>query len=189
MQKKFAEKKVTAIKILDLGCGNKKMDGAVGIDVNKNTAADVIHDLNNFPYPFSDSEFDMINADNVIEHLEDVVMVMTELHRIGKPGALVKIEVPYFRSRWAFVDPTHKHYFSYESFNYFLQGHYYHEHYRYSDAVYELKRITFNDGIYSGSVVKNWVVALANRYPNRYERFLANIFPLDQLTFEIIVRK
>ena len=40
--------------ILDLGCGNKKRDGTIGVDFNSRTKADIIHDLNIFPYPFED---------------------------------------------------------------------------------------------------------------------------------------
>jgi hypothetical protein len=39
-------------KILDLGCGNKKRDGTIGIDFNERIKSDNIYDLNEFPYPF-----------------------------------------------------------------------------------------------------------------------------------------
>ena len=53
-----------AKKILYLGCGNKKREGAVGVDFNDRTKADVIHDLNIFPYPFEEASFDVIYLDN-----------------------------------------------------------------------------------------------------------------------------
>ncbi len=37
-------------RILDLGCGKKKREGAIGVDFSDRHAADVIHDLNVFPY-------------------------------------------------------------------------------------------------------------------------------------------
>ena len=37
------------MKILDFGCGKRKQKGATGIDISKDTDADVIHDLNVFP--------------------------------------------------------------------------------------------------------------------------------------------
>ena len=88
-------------KILDLGCGKRKRPGAIGIDNNPATDADVIHSLNVYPYPFEDSSFDEIYVDNVLEHLDDVVRTMEELHRISRPGGLVKVIVPYFRAPWA----------------------------------------------------------------------------------------
>ena len=38
--------------ILDLGCGSKKRPGAIGVDINAASGADVIHDLDVLPYPF-----------------------------------------------------------------------------------------------------------------------------------------
>jgi hypothetical protein len=40
-----------------MGCGNRKVAGAVGIDVSPDSQADIIHDLNSFPYPFPSIEF------------------------------------------------------------------------------------------------------------------------------------
>ena len=185
----FYHGRVNNIKILDLGCGNDKLEGAVGVDIGIKSQADIIHDLNIFPYPFSDNEFDMINADNVIEHLDDVPRVMEEIHRIGKANAVVWIRVPYFRSRWAFIDPTHKHFFTRESFNYFLRGSLFFSRYHYSDAVFEMRRAVFNEGIYSGNVFKRLLVCLANRYPLPYEKIFSAVFPLDELLFELTICK
>jgi hypothetical protein len=44
------------MKILDVGCGKNKRKGAIGIDIDPNSDADVIHDLNIFPWPFNDNE-------------------------------------------------------------------------------------------------------------------------------------
>ena len=83
--------------ILDLGCGKKKRPGTVGVDFSDRHEADVIHDLNNFPYPFLDSSVDHIYLDNVLEHLDHPLLVMEELYRILKPYATIKVIVPYFR--------------------------------------------------------------------------------------------
>ena len=40
------------MKILDLGCGKRKQKDAIGVDMSEDSDADVIHDLNKFPYPF-----------------------------------------------------------------------------------------------------------------------------------------
>jgi predicted SAM-dependent methyltransferase len=73
-------------KILDVGCGQNKFPGSIGIDANPRTHADVIHDLGLFPYPFSDDEFDEVISRHVIEHVPDVLGFVNELHRITKPG-------------------------------------------------------------------------------------------------------
>ena len=37
---------------LNLGCGNKKYPGTVGVDISNRYSPDIVHDLNVFPYPF-----------------------------------------------------------------------------------------------------------------------------------------
>lgn len=170
------------MKILDLGCGNKKCEGAVGIDINPASDADIIHDLNVFPYPFEDSLFDEIIADNIIEHLDDVIKIMEELSRIGKAGAAIKIIVPYFRSRWASIDPTHKHYFTVDSFAYFDEDSIICKLYKYSKVRFKIEKVVFNERLESG-FFKSAIVTVANHWPARYERYLSHIIPLDDLTF------
>lgn len=104
---------------LNLGCGNKRLEGFTGVDILATPAVDVRHDLNVFPYPFPDNSAEEIVLDNVLEHLEDVIKVMTELYRLAAPGAIIKISVPYFKSNSAYTDPTHRHFFTETSFKYF----------------------------------------------------------------------
>lgn len=176
------------MKILDLGCGNRKRPGAIGLDINPDTDADVVHDLDRHPYPFEASTFDEIYADNVIEHLDNVIKVMEELHRIGKSGGMLKIMVPYFRAKWAFIDPTHKHFFTTESFTYFEPDHPHSKLYNYSRARFSVEKVVFNETIRRG-VITAAVKAIANAWPHRYERFLGHLYPLDELTFYLRVIK
>jgi SAM-dependent methyltransferase len=174
------------MKSLDLGCGNRKQAGMVGIDINPASAADVIHDLNLFPYPFDDSTFDEIHADNVIEHLENLPQVMEELYRIAKPDSTLKVIVPYFRARWAFVDPTHRHFFTVDSFGYFDPSHAFNQLYPYSKATFAIEKIVFNEKIIERGLLKLFRIllkAFANKWPSRYEAYLSHLFPLDELTF------
>ena len=173
-------------KILDLGCGNQKREGAIGIDINPDTNADIIHDLNTYPYPFEGSTFEIIYADNVIEHLDNVVNVMEELHRISKLGGIIIIKVPYFRSRYAFIDPTHKHYFTVESFTYFDPSHIHHTLYNYSRCLFKTIKIVFEEDFPKKGMTGIAITAFrqfCNKYPNFYEHFVSHLLPLDQLSF------
>lgn len=87
----------SSLKILDLGCGKKKRPGSIGIDYSDRHNADVIHDLNVFPYPFESNSIDQVYLDNVLEHLDNPIRVIEEVHRITKQGGGVKVIVPYFR--------------------------------------------------------------------------------------------
>jgi SAM-dependent methyltransferase len=170
------------LRILDLGCGNKKRPNALGIDFNDRTAADVIHDLNQFPYPLEDGSFDEIYIDNTLEHLDDVIRVMEEVHRICKPQGMVKVIVPYFRSIWAFIDPTHRHFFTVNSFAYFDPENPICERYSYSLARFKVESISFNDELSMG-FIKAMMARIANRWPNGYEYYLSHLFPLDDITY------
>lgn len=110
--------------IVDVGCGKKKVEGAVGVDCLALPGVDVIHDLTSFPYPFATSSVDEIHMNHVLEHLPDVVATMEELWRIAKPGAKIHIRVPHFTGILAWKDPTHRRSFTSESFGYFGENEY-----------------------------------------------------------------
>jgi SAM-dependent methyltransferase len=107
-------------KILDVGCGQNKYPGAVGIDSNPRADADVIHDLGVLPYPFPDNEFDKIICRHVIEHVPDVMLFVSELHRITKPGGLISIVTPHYSNPDWPTDPTHRNHFNSYSFTCFM---------------------------------------------------------------------
>jgi SAM-dependent methyltransferase len=109
-------------RVLDVGCGDhKKVPWAIGLDRVKTAATDVVHDLDTYPWPFPDNHFDVIVASHVVEHLEDILRLGDELHRIAKPGAQIRIATPHYSNPDAFIDPTHRHQFGYRSFEYFAR--------------------------------------------------------------------
>ena len=108
-------------KILDVGCGWNKTPGAIGLDSNPKAHADIVHDLSAIPYPFPDNEFDEIICTHVVEHVPDVMALVTELYRIAKPGAAIKIVTPHYTNPdWA-TDPTHRNHFNSYTFNCFVE--------------------------------------------------------------------
>lgn len=104
---------------LNLGCGMAKRPGFVNLDSCDVVDPDVVWDLDEFPYPFEDNSFDEIIAHSILEHLDDTVKVMEELHRIGKPNAKVYIKVPYWDGYGFATDPTHKRMFTEATFDFF----------------------------------------------------------------------
>lgn len=113
---------------LNLGCGADYREGWVNVDVVERAKADIYHDLEIFPWPFPNDCADYILMDNVIEHLWDIRRTMEELWRITAPGGKVKIIVPYLKSDWAFMDTTHRHFFTEQSMDMYctkLTGHWY----------------------------------------------------------------
>src|SRR3989338_1300391 len=106
---------------INLGCGQMRLPGFVGIDNNPNTAAaDVVHNLNIFPYPFTDSSVGEVLMNHVLEHLENPIEVLIELYRICSNGAKITIKSPHFSCNW--LHPGHRSPISTMLFDYFNQG-------------------------------------------------------------------
>jgi predicted SAM-dependent methyltransferase len=163
-------------KILDIGCGkHKAVPEAIGLDVVKLEGVDVVHNLNKFPYPFKASFFDEIYAFMVLEHVEDLMRVMKELHRILKPEGLLHIKVPYYLSSVAFQDPTHRNYFTDKTFHYFTKDC---ELNYYSDCRF----VIVSQSLYSNSA--SFIEKVRNLIPFRsiLRFFLMNMYDEIHLT-------
>lgn len=102
---------------LNLACGQIKQEGFVGVDKYKTDAADIVHDLNIYPWPFEDNSIDEILCSHYIEHTKDLDKFMDEIYRIMKKpytnekGDEIKPKVtiiaPYYSSIRAWQDPHH----------------------------------------------------------------------------------
>ena len=169
--------------VLNLGSGRKRRTGAINVDCTTRTSPDVVHDLNIRPWPFPDDAFGEVFAFDVLEHLDDIVATMEELHRVCRDGTRIEITVPHFSSGNAFTDPTHRHFFSRFSFDYFDHTH---DFGFYSAAAFRVvrARVIFNAGW-----VNHLVARLANRYPRAYEQRWAWVFPAWFISFELRVVK
>jgi SAM-dependent methyltransferase len=104
---------------LNVGCGHDVRAGWVNLDAAALPGVDVVHDLSSLPWPFPANRFDEILMINVLEHLENIVRNMEELHRISAPGARLTIRVPYWNSPAQASDPTHKSMFNEVTFDFF----------------------------------------------------------------------
>lgn len=102
---------------LDIACGKNKKNGFVGVDIWD--GADIIVDLEKFPWPFPDNSVDEIFCSHYIEHTPDLISFANELYRIMKVGAKAEIIAPYYSSIRAWQDPTHLRAISENTFLYF----------------------------------------------------------------------
>jgi ubiquinone/menaquinone biosynthesis C-methylase UbiE len=187
------------MKILDVGCGNNKTPGSIGIDFNAQTAADIVHDLNQYPWPLPDNSFERIACSHIAEHVTDFVRFVEELPRVAQAGGIVEITTPHFSSRFAHTDPTHLRYMSLFSFDYFVN----HPEFRpslisrafetqspvvdfYSTVRFEKTRAFLR---FARPFRLSGIQWLANRFPYFYEAYLAFIFPARDLYFTLTVLK
>lgn len=105
------------LKKLNLGSSGRPKKGYINVDWLSLVKPDVEHDLNVFPYPFLDNEFDLVEATHIVEHLDRPFLVMKEISRITRSGGRIVIKVPHF-SR-AMGHPEHFHGFDVTFPNYF----------------------------------------------------------------------
>ncbi len=89
---------------LHLGCGPKKMDGYVNVDLVGNP--DKVCDLASFPWPFEDNSADEIFSEHFLEHVLNYDQTILEMHRILKPNGKLHFRVPHFRNA---CTPWHLH--------------------------------------------------------------------------------
>jgi|SaaInlStandDraft_7_1057024.scaffolds.fasta_scaffold163698_1 SAM-dependent methyltransferase len=178
-------------KVLDLGCGINKAQGTVGVDCVALPSVDVVHNLNNFPYPFSDCEFDLVIARHSIQHLDNIVLVMEEIHRILKDGGQFKIYVPHYASDNYNTDPTHKTHFGFRSMNYFADNIPFHYAF-YTDKRYDIqvRKMSFRGCDDTISITNPFRILgvewLVNNFPRIYERFFVYLLPVSELYFSLI---
>ena len=101
---------------LDLGCGDKKKRGFIGIDNIKMEGVDIIHDLNK-GIPYKNNSVDEIFMRSILEHLDDPLFILEEIYRALKKGGKATILVPHFSNPLCYHF-MHKSYWSYNSLNF-----------------------------------------------------------------------
>lgn len=100
----------------------------VTLDMDPDSGADIIHDLDVRPLPFPDDHFDEMGAYDVLEHLgrngdwKGYFDEFAEYWRILKPGGLFSILVPIGQDH--FADPGHTRFFGPNWFGFLRQSYY-----------------------------------------------------------------
>lgn len=97
--------------MIDIGCGDGNLMKAInhykgskcfGVDIKKLEDTDTVKfysvDIINESFPFADNTFDFAIMNHVLEHLDNTGYVLSEIRRILKPGGLLYIETPNFRT-------------------------------------------------------------------------------------------
>lgn len=173
------------MSVLDFGCGQAKTPGSVGMDLFPGDGVDVVHDFNVFPYPFEADTFDEIVCNSSLEHVDDFIRTVVELHRISKPGALLKVSAPHFSGPDAYRDPTHKTFFAYTTFDFFAKGGSYRSN---VNGLLAIERRMFGVPRKTG-MIKSIFKDVFNSMPNLYETRLCWMFPAKTIYYELRVLK
>ena len=166
---------------INLGCGDTRVPGFLGVDRYRAAAAEVLCDIER-SLPFRDSSIEELHLDNLIEHVLDVTALVRELVRVARDGARITIVTPHFSSLGSWMDPTHLHHLSWDSMHHF-------EHEYLKAALpgrVEVtgRRLSFGGGFFG--VLGRVFFTLS---PEFYERKLAFLFRAGTLRFELRVSK
>jgi ubiquinone/menaquinone biosynthesis C-methylase UbiE len=170
------------MKKLNLGCGADIKEGYINLDFMKLPGVDIVHNINQFPWPFKDNEFDLVFASHVLEHVEDLVKTMKELKRICKNNAKIIIRGPHFSCGVSYRDPTHKRFFSYFTFDYFEKG-------EYNLPKFKIVQKKLNFTRQSAIFLNFFINPFINLIPAIYERFLCWIFPVSEIITILKIKK
>lgn len=120
------------MKILNLGCGNRIIEGAINHDLNPHRPeVDVCFDLNLHDWfwyiadDLDDSDllqkpdcFDRIEMISVIEHLDNPLHAVDECWALLKVGGILVLKYPHKDSFTAYDDLTHRKFLTEYSFDY-----------------------------------------------------------------------
>ena len=106
---------------LNLGSGMRKLEGYINIDIREECLPDRIMDVE-MGLEFHKDEVDEVFAKDFLEHVaqDKVVFVMSEIHRVLKPGGIFDFFIPSTEGIGAFMDPTHRSYWNIGSMLYFV---------------------------------------------------------------------
>lgn len=114
-----------AVKKLDIACGQNKQAGFKGIDIAGD--ADIIHDLNEIPWPIKTGTVKEAFCSHYVEHIphwrpgweaDGWFRFFDELYRVMHKESQAEFIHPYVTSVRAFWDPTHLRYIHEVSWQY-----------------------------------------------------------------------
>lgn len=170
--------------IYNLGCGEKKYPGVIGVDVREGDAVQCVVDLNKTPWPIETGSADGVVSFHTMEHLADLNAVMGEIYRILKPGGRFLMEVPYFRHPGAFQDPTHTHFFTSRTMEYFCENDK-RTSARYSSVRFKMIGTWLGWPVPSRNPIVQSVKRWVNTHKDAYDVFWSMFFPVSIVVVEL----
>jgi len=110
--------------LVDLGAGQNKREGFIGVDQYKMKGVDVVCNLAKDKWKWADNSVDEVHCSHFIEHLTNFngkwerVHFFNELYRVLKKKGKATIIFPHWASNRYYGDPTHCEPFSEMGFYY-----------------------------------------------------------------------
>lgn len=96
---------------IDIGCGENKHNGCIGIDIDRESNADIIASA--LELPLNDASVDEVYSSHLVEHFlpEDAQKFFDEVYRVLRPEGVanIKIDREWSEKRLFTKDNTHKY--------------------------------------------------------------------------------
>ena len=184
---------------LELGCGPNKRDGSyIGIDLRDLPGVDIVGDVFEVFKGIPDNTVDEIYSAHFFEHVDNLELLLSEIHRILKPGGEIEIIVPHFSNPYFYSDHSHKTNFGLYSLSYFSVNQFFSRSVpRYDNQTcYFLQKVDlifksarpfyFRYGI---KKIIQFFVNLNNFTKEFYEENLCYIFPCYEIRYKLVTQK
>lgn len=176
---------------LNLGSGQRRIEGHYNVDCTLATQPDILADLNEPLDQLADNSVIAVYARHTLEHIDNFLGLLAELHRVCRPEATLEIIVPHFSNPYGYSDPTHVRFFGLYSFFYFADAA---DQPRrkvpsfYSPVRFRVERVQFR--LLKESLLEKCAKALLEPIINRgvgvldwYERRLCRMFPVSDVRY------
>jgi predicted SAM-dependent methyltransferase len=112
---------------LNLGCGHDYLFEWINVDFYDNSKCDLVHNLEEFPWPWEDNSVSEILIKHTLEHLgadwKVYIKILQEMYRICEDDATINVHVPS-PWHWCFIgDPSHVRPVTSDGLNLFSKEH------------------------------------------------------------------
>jgi ubiquinone/menaquinone biosynthesis C-methylase UbiE len=183
---------------LELGCGERKREGFYGIDHIELEGVDIVADLNEPLTLLPDNCCNSIYSGHVLEHINELLPLMREIHRISKPDSIIEINVPHFSNVYGYSDPTHVRFFGLYTMYHFASKENQPKIRKvpsfYTDTRFIVKSVTIQ--FYRSNIFERIFIPIFSKLVNLniytqnfYERRLSSIFHAWQIKYILIPEK
>jgi SAM-dependent methyltransferase len=183
---------------VDLGSGPRPRPGFYALDQVEFDGIDIVADLNQPLELLPDDCVEHVFTSHALEHVDKLLPLLAEIHRITRPGGIIEIIVPHFSNPYYYSDPTHVRFFGLYTMNYFVDMDKQPDAHKVpalpTSTRFEIDSVSIS--FYRFNLVDRLVVPFLRYFVNRtpaaqhfYELRLSRLFPAAELRFRMRVCK
>ena len=179
---------------IDLGSGPRPRPGFYALDQFELDGIDIVANLNEPLDMLPDNCADHVFSSHALEHVDKLLPLLAEIHRIARPGGLIEIVVPHFSNPYYYSDPTHVRFFGLYTMYYFMDEDKQPDTHKvpsfYSPARFEMEsvRISFyRFNLFDRIVVPilRYLVNRNARWQHFYELRLSWLYPAAEIRYKM----